>query len=121
MKIIFLGIAGLMGLAAEVSGQGNALQRDTTTVFRVEGLCDMCQERIESSFKRKGVYAAHWNVGTKLLEVRFDPQMVSVEKLHQWVSDAGHDTELRKARKAAYDALPECCHLRRFGTVMLLA
>lgn len=119
MKYIIIGVIGLLSVTQNLRGQDQTLHGDTTVTFRVEGLCDMCQERIEKSLKRKGVLSAHWSADSKLLEVHFDPALASLPKLHQWVSEAGHDTELRKARKAAYDALPECCRYREAETVAM--
>ncbi len=85
---------------------------DTTVSFKVYGLCVQCKQRIEKALKVKGIDAADWNVSTKMLTVNFDPSVISLENIHTHIADAGHDTQLKKAKEATYQALPSCCHYR---------
>lgn len=95
---------------------GNSLllsaQTDSTTTFKVSGLCAMCKERIENASKGKGVVSAIWDVDTKLLTIQYDPSITNPEKVQQRIADAGHDTELKKAKDYVYKSLPECCWYR---------
>lgn len=84
----------------------------TTTKFTVHGACGMCKARIEKAAKQEGVTAANWDVATHLLTITYDPKKISLEKIHQNIADVGHDTELKKAKKEVYEALPSCCHYR---------
>lgn len=85
---------------------------DTTARIWVNGLCEMCQDRIQNALKHKGVKQASWDIPTKELEVVYDTSMVTLEKIHRWVAEVGHDTRLRKAKNITYQSLPECCRYR---------
>lgn len=76
------------------------------------GNCDMCKKRIEEAALGKGVSSATWNQQSKELTIRFLPRVISLEKIHERVAIAGHDTPLRTARDDVYNALPDCCHYR---------
>ncbi|HMU48027.1 MAG TPA: carboxypeptidase-like regulatory domain-containing protein [Chitinophagaceae bacterium] len=89
-----------------------AAQKGNTVTFTVYGNCEMCKERIETAAKGKGVITATWDVDSKVLTLQYDPTQTSVEKVHQRIADAGHDTELKKSKDYVYKALPECCLYR---------
>lgn len=46
---------------------------------------------------------------TKMLELTYNPKVVSLEKIHENLALAGHDTENIYAPKEKYTKLPECC------------
>ena len=82
-------------------------------MLKVQGLCEMCKDRIEKSAKSvKGVSSASWDLNTKLLHLDFDPAITSVDQIEKAVAKAGHDTENYKTDQATYDALPACCKYR---------
>lgn len=82
-------------------------------MLKVQGLCEMCKDRIEKSAKSvKGVSSASWDLNTKLLHLDFDPEITSVDQIEKAVAKAGHDTENYKTDQATYDALPACCKYR---------
>ena len=113
--IIFF-CTGLMLLrSSSLWAQESQLIKDTTISFWVNGECDMCKDRIEKAVQRKGVFQASWETTTKRITVKFDPVRIPVSKLHQWIADAGHDTELKRARDVAYESLPQCCRYRKTG------
>lgn len=86
---------------------------DTTAVVYVAGACEMCKERIEkAAMERKGVKAANWNPGSKMLTVTFDLSSNNVEKILCRVADRGHDNDFELAKDAVYKALPKCCNYR---------
>ena len=87
-------------------------QNLTTSTFSVSGACGMCKTRIEKAAKIKGVQSAQWDVNTHQLKVAYDASKTAVEKIHQSIADVGHDTELKKAPDAVYNALPACCLYR---------
>lgn len=63
----------------------------------------------------KGVSKAQWDQVSKALTVTYHPKITSVEKIHERIATAGHDTPLRTADDEVYNALPDCC-LYRAGT-----
>ena len=79
----------------------------------VEGLCEMCKERIEKAARAvKGVHAAEWDGNGRLLHVGFDARRTSVDAIAQAVARAGHDAGQYKADDAVYNTLPDCCKYR---------
>jgi outer membrane receptor for ferrienterochelin and colicin len=90
---------------------------DTTVSLKVWGVCEMCQQRIEGALKSKGISSASWNVNTKLLTLQFDPSKTTIEKIHHKLAFVGHDTQLKKARDAVYNSLPECCRHREMDSM----
>jgi len=89
-----------------------------TIALKVSGNCEMCKERIEAAAKGKGVKEATWDADTKLLTLTYDTLLSRIEKVHTRIADAGHDTELKKAKNDTYKALPECCLYRDHSETM---
>lgn len=89
-----------------------------TITLKVSGNCEMCKERIEAAANGKGVKEASWDTDTKLLTLTYDTLLTRIEKIHTRIADAGHDTELKKARNDTYKALPECCLYRDHSEAM---
>lgn len=84
-------------------------QTDTIS-FEVEGVCGMCQSRIENTaFNTKGVKYAFWDVESHLLEVRVDESKFKEDQLHENLAKVGHRTEKMEADAEAYKGLPLCC------------
>jgi len=82
-------------------------------MLTVQGLCEMCKERIEKTAKAvNGVHTASWDLKTKQLHLGFDPAQTSADAVAKAIAKAGHDTDQYKADKATYDALPDCCKYR---------
>ncbi|MBL7749959.1 MAG: carboxypeptidase-like regulatory domain-containing protein [Chitinophagaceae bacterium] len=110
MKIFFLIVLLVPGLFIQAQDKGRTA--DTTISFLVMGNCDMCKKRIEEAAKGKGVSKAQWDQVSKALTVTYQPRVTSVEKIHDRIATAGHDTPLRTARDEVYNALPDCCLYR---------
>jgi copper chaperone CopZ len=87
-------------------------KKDSTVSFKVFGACELCKERIEKAAKGKGISSVEWNVDTKMLSLTFDPSRTTLEKVHNRIAGVGHDTYLKKADDAIYNALHGCCHYR---------
>ncbi len=82
--------------------------------FRVEGLCEMCKERIETTAKSvRGVESAAWNAGTKQLHLSFDKSQTNIDDVKKAIADAGHDNDKYRAPDQTYNSLPECCLYRK--------
>jgi Cu(I)/Ag(I) efflux system membrane fusion protein len=83
-------------------------------MLTVQGLCDMCRERIEKAAQRiAGVSSAVWDRNTKRLDFDFDPAGASPDAVARAVAAAGHDNDRHRADDKAYDALPPCCKYRK--------
>lgn len=82
-------------------------------MMTVQGLCEMCKERIEkAAMSVKGVSSASWDGTAKQLHLNYDPAQTDLDKISQVVAKAGHDTDKHKADQKVYDALPGCCKYR---------
>ncbi len=80
-----------------------------TEKFKVFGNCGMCKNRIEKALKVEGVRYAVWDTDTKILTVKFNPEIITLDELHQKCADVGHDTEKVKAKDEVYNNLHGCC------------
>ena len=81
--------------------------------FRVEGLCGMCQERIEKTATKKGkAESASWDLESKLLTIAVDESKTSVYAVRIALAEAGHDNGAYFAEDAVYDQLHHCCKYR---------
>jgi len=82
--------------------------------FRVEGLCEMCKERIETTAKSvNGVEAAEWNMESKMLHISFDKSHTEIDEVKRAIADAGHDNDKYRTPDSTYNSLPECCLYRK--------
>ena len=85
-----------------------------TEKVQVAGNCGMCETRIEKAAKGvEGVQAAEWDKETKMIEVTFNPDQTSGDKIQKAIAAVGHDTPLHKASDEVYECLPGCCKYDR--------
>ncbi|MDR3262627.1 MAG: efflux RND transporter periplasmic adaptor subunit [Tannerella sp.] len=83
-------------------------------MLKVEGMCEMCKDRIEHAAKGlAGVVSSSWDSETGQLHLNIDAHKISVNDISKAIAKAGHDTGMHKADKAVYDALPDCCKYRK--------
>lgn len=92
---------------------GTALYAQTKASLKVSGNCSMCKERIEAAVDVAGVRQANWNSDTKLLELRFNPEKISLDSLRKRILAVGHDVDSLKADEAVYRKLHSCCQYER--------
>ena len=81
--------------------------------FQVNGVCEMCKDRIETALDIKGIRLADWNIKTKFCRVKFNSEVISENKIHQLIAKLGHDTSKCKATDEDYNNLYYCCHYNR--------
>jgi Cu(I)/Ag(I) efflux system membrane fusion protein len=84
-----------------------------TESFKVFGKCEECKARIEKTVISEGAAKATWDIKTQILAVAFDPSKTNKDALSKKLASIGHDTEMYKATKEAYENLPSCCHYDR--------
>ena len=102
----------LEGKPSMMNGEAR-LQAGVAEEIAVQGLCEMCKERIETAAKSvDGVLSASWEAETRLLSLRFDAAKTSGDEIARAVAAAGHDTETHRSDGATYNALPDCCKYR---------
>lgn len=88
--------------------------QDEHAMLGVQGLCELCKERIETAAKGvEGVSSAMWDIEKKELHLNFNPHQTNLDAISKAIAKAGHDTDRDKADQAAYDALPDCCKYRK--------
>lgn len=102
--IVFLSIFAFGAKAQEKS-------LDTAT-FKVEGICEMCKERIENAAYIKGVKKVDWDKETKMITVVFKPGKVSVQQIADSIAKAGHDNDYASAATLDYEKVHGCCKYR---------
>jgi copper chaperone CopZ len=86
----------------------------TTKTFKVNGTCEMCKHRIESSVKSlSGIWSSNWDVSSKTLMVTYDKTKITPRTIEKLVSAEGHDIDSMIASSDVYNRLPECCHYQR--------
>jgi copper chaperone CopZ len=74
----------------------------------------MCETRIEKAAKEvNGVNEADWDKETKMIEVTFNPEVTSRDKIQMAIAVVGHDTPLHQADDEVYEQLPQCCKYER--------
>jgi len=109
------------GDAPEMTGMPMAAQQAPSpdiihSDFRVEGNCEMCKERIETTaMSVKGVESATWGIDNKMLHLAFNKSLTSRETVQKAIAQAGHDNGKYKAPDEVYNSLPECCLYRDNG------
>lgn len=82
------------------------------TSFRVEGVCGMCEDRIERALDVPGVVAADWDRESKMLSVVYRANKITEEDLHALIHAVGHDTSAGKCTDEEYAGLHGCCKYR---------
>ncbi|MCK5136424.1 MAG: TonB-dependent receptor [Bacteroidales bacterium] len=104
-----------MAYSSPINGQ--SIQEGDTLSVWVNGLCEMCKNRIEEvALKTRGVNTASWNGENRMLSLSLDPGKFKERRLHYNIASVGHDTEQLLAPDPVYDALPLCCKYRDFKT-----
>ncbi|MFY7652804.1 MAG: TonB-dependent receptor domain-containing protein [Chitinophagaceae bacterium] len=85
--------------------------------FKVWGACEMCKERIEETVFQLGITTAEWNVSTQMINLKYNPDKISVDSIKKQLAKIGHDTKEFQAEAKVYQQLPACCHYPRTATL----
>ena len=83
-----------------------------TITFKVEGVCGMCEERIENALDVNGIKAVSWSSETHICEVTYRTDKITEEEMHKLLNEAGHDTEKSTATEEQYSTVHTCCKYR---------
>src|SRR5438270_9938615 len=110
--VIQLILFSIISILLVKQGNAQSASKDSSVSFKVFGLCVQCKHRIEEALKIRGVEKADWDIDSKMLSLSYDPSRISLDKIHNKITAVGHDTYLKKANDAVYNALPSCCHYR---------
>ena len=87
-------------------------QSKQDTTMMVNGVCNMCKQVIEESSMLEGVYSAEWSPETKVLQLSYDPEKITLAAIGASINKSGYDTEYNTADEEAYQSLHRCCHYR---------
>lgn len=98
-------------LFALVATQWTHAQKESVT-FRVEGICGMCEDRIEGALDVPGVVVADWDRDSKMVSVVYRSKKITEQQLHDLIHAVGHDTSAGKASDEEYAGLHGCCKYR---------
>ena len=105
MKKLFIGLLLLVS--------GSALAQTSEVTFWVDGVCGMCEKRIESALiNSSGVKFADWDLETLQVKVAYNSKKITEQKLHEILAGAGHDTQKVRAQDEDYAKVPGCCKYR---------
>jgi copper chaperone CopZ len=105
MKKLFIGLLLLVS--------GSALAQTSEVTFWVNGVCGMCEKRIESALiNSPGVKFADWDNQTSQVKVAYNSKKITEQKLHEILAGAGHDTQKVRAKDEDYAKVPGCCKYR---------
>lgn len=107
MKKIIIGLLLLVFVSAVA--QSN-IQKAS---FKVNGVCDLCKKTIEKSLQINSVQAAIWNPDSKVLKVKYDSSLISLDSIQKRIAAVGYDTEKYKASDSTYTNLHKCCKYER--------
>jgi copper chaperone CopZ len=74
----------------------------------------MCKRTIEGSLNdQEGVNSSIWDKETKIIEINYDPSIISLDEIKMKITAVGYDTEDKRATEGAYKGLPGCCQYER--------
>ena len=90
-------------------------QKKAEIEFQVNGVCGMCEARIEKALDVPGIIAAEWDVETKKARVAYKTKVISEDQIHRLIANVGHDTEKIKATDEVYANMHGCCKYREGG------
>lgn len=112
MKKYILSIIVLTVLSVFQAGAQEKKATIETVSFRVSGVCEKCQARIENAARIKGVKTVSWDKEKQLLQVVFVRAKTDQMTIEREIAKAGHDTEHVQATDEAYNNLHDCCKYR---------
>lgn len=100
-------------IALLVSVTTFAQNKNAKATIEVDGVCNMCKDRIEKAcYRTKGVKSAIWNVQTHELKLIYNEAKTDLKTIQENIIAVGHDTQEMKATDEAYDNLHACCKYR---------
>jgi mercuric ion binding protein len=109
----------MFALLAMITMSVAAQAKTVKTTFKVSGLCDLCEQRIENAAKSvPGVLSASWNMRTQKLVLVYDNKKTTPAKVQRAIAAVGHDAGSVKASAKAYSRIPSCCRYRGNATRM---
>ena len=115
MVVAFI-FAGNQSFANSLQTSNEIIVNSDSTLerFKVYGNCGMCKRTIEGSLNdQEGVNSSIWDKETKIIEINYDPSIISLDEIKMKITAVGYDTEEKRATEKAYKGLPGCCQYER--------
>ena len=108
LKQLILVLIAFVGFQLTVNAQD--AKKIETTKIKVSVQCETCKKTIETALKsEKGVSKSNVDLKTKEVEVTFDKNSITKDKIKQVISKVGYDADELKADEKAYNKLNACC------------
>jgi mercuric ion binding protein len=108
MKKLFFTAIGFMAISFGIQAQSPVI----TDTLWVNGVCGMCEERIENAAYIPGVKKADWNVDTHQLVLIYKSDKTNLTEIQESIAAVGHDTRDIKATAEQYAQIHHCCKYR---------
>jgi mercuric ion binding protein len=103
----------IIGFFAAFLLSTSSFAQSTDTTMIVNGVCGMCQDKIEGAAKSlEGVSKVNWDVESKVLTLQYDASKTSLTDINKAINNVGYDTEFSTANEEAYQSLHGCCKYR---------
>lgn len=108
MKNFLLTAIAIMAISFGTQAQ----EKIATDTIWVNGVCEMCKERIENAAYIPGVKKAEWSVEDHELVVIYRPDKTNLKEIQESIVAVGHDTRDLKATPEQYAQIHHCCKYR---------
>ena len=99
-----------LALLSEISMTGQS--KFNTTSIEVDGLCGMCEKRIENAAYIQGVKKADWSQETHMLDLIYNSSKVEQSDIIAAINEVGHDVKGHPASNEHYANIHGCCRFR---------
>ena len=106
MKSLLLSIALCSAFAL------GAQNKFTEISIEVDGLCGMCEERIENAAYIQGVKKADWSQETHMLDLIYNSSKLDESAIIAAINEVGHDVKNHPATDEQYANIHGCCRFR---------
>ena len=90
----------------------NGQSKFSITSIEVDGLCGMCEERIENAAYIPGVKKADWSQETHMLDLIYNSSKVEESEIIAAINEVGHDVKDYPASDEQYANIHGCCRFR---------
>tara|TARA_B100001059_G_scaffold136053_1_gene136393 strand:- start:962 stop:1381 length:420 start_codon:yes stop_codon:yes gene_type:complete len=84
----------------------------STISIEVDGLCGMCEMRIENAAYIQGVKKADWSQDTHMLDLIYNGSKVGQSEIIAAINQVGHDVKDHPASDKQYANVHGCCRFR---------
>lgn len=85
------------------------------TTIEVDGLCGMCETRIENAAYLPGVRVADWDQESHQLALAYNSKKISLDEIIAAINEVGHDVKGHLASDEQYAKIHGCCRFRDEG------